>query len=204
MSIGTGLDKPVEFCLIQNRAMPSGGNNQNWIAWHKDALGVNPFGTGDTGWYDITPGTLCLNLTSGKSSYSNDSQTIGSGENYVMYSWHSVPGYSSIGSYVGNGNADGPFIYTGFRPAFVLTKMITGSGNWYLNDSGRSTFNPCSVLLNADSSGQEDGNGGMDLLSNGFKIRNTNNSQNSGNTFIYAAFAEHPFGGSNVSPAPAR
>ena len=129
------------------------------------------------------------------------------GLNYISYLWRSVPGYSSIGTYVGNQtDNDGPFIYTGFRPAFVLIKRIYAVGDWYVLDSERNTYNPSGIQLSPNYVTKEANytNWG-DLLSNGFKIRRADYAWNgSGSTYLYMAFAEHPFGGSNVSPSPAR
>jgi hypothetical protein len=120
---------------------------------------------------------------------------------YVAYCWAEVPGFSKIGSYVGNGSADGPFVYTGFRPAFILTKDITtGSYWWEMVDSARSPLNPTDKTLYANVADSEYTSSGYnkDLLSNGFKIRGTSGAHNtSGSTYIYMAFAEKPFGNVN-------
>jgi hypothetical protein len=124
----------------------------------------------------------------------------------IMYAWHSVPGYSAIGSYFGNGNTDGTFIHTGFRPAWVMIRN-TSTGSWKIKDVARDLHNPCLQLLNANGTGNEstDSDSSWDILSNGFKLRNGNSETNSnGQKYVYIAFAEHPFGGSNVSPATAR
>ena len=130
---------------------------------------------------------------------------------YVAYCWAEVPGYSSIGSYVGNGNADGPFIYTnGFRPAFIMIKAYSDSGEWQIVDSARSTYNPTqntSTLEPSDPGGESNFTGRYwngDILSNGWKYRGTQQYNASGRNYIYIAFAEHPFGGANVAPSPAR
>jgi len=117
--------------------------------------------------------------------------------NYIAYCFAPVEGYSSFGRYTGNGSTDGPFIYTGFRPAWVMTKRTDSSGNWYINDDKRPLHN-VTVPLYAELANAEAGNG-IDLLSNGFKIRNSDSSQNaSGGTYIYMAFAENPFKNANA------
>ena len=126
---------------------------------------------------------------------------------YVTYLWRSVQGFSKMGSYTGNGNADGTFIYTGFRPAYIMIKNASASGNWELFDNKRSTYNLMHATLYADTDGAEyTGTGNqIDVLSNGFKIRlNDTNTNGSGNTHIYAAFAEAPFVNSEGVPANAR
>ena len=121
-----------------------------------------------------------------------------------MYAWAPVEGYSKFGSYTPNGIADGPFIYTGFRPAFVLTKWTGSYGagqGWGLKDSARDTDNPAQALLHPNSSGSEGTNEPIDLLSNGFKIRANNHTLNSSSgtdKYIYAAFAESPFKHANA------
>jgi hypothetical protein len=114
---------------------------------------------------------------------------------YVAYCFAPVAGYSSFGSYTGNGSADGPFVYTGFRPRWVLVKNSSATGAWILLDSARDTYNVAGLTLTPDASTAESSNDSRwDFLSNGFKIRNTyGNQNNNAQTYIYAAFAEHPF-----------
>lgn len=116
----------------------------------------------------------------------------------VAYCWHSVPGFSKFGKYEGNGNADGPFIYTGFKPAWFLVKNIDSTGNWYVYDSKRDGPNPTGLRLYPNLSNAEGGatNGeDFDFLSNGIKVRYSSNQafNASGQTMIYMAFAEAPF-----------
>ena len=113
---------------------------------------------------------------------------------YVAYLFAAVAGYSAFGSYTGNGSADGTFVFTGFRPAFVLVKKTSGVDNWEMFDDQRPTYNPASLGLSPNSSALESTSRGGDFLSNGFKLRFANGTSNeSGYTYIYAAFAEHPF-----------
>lgn len=120
--------------------------------------------------------------------------------NYVAYCFAPIAGYSAFGSFTGNGAADGPFVYTGFRPAFVMARLSSGIGDWNIVDNKRQPYNDASgnPVLRANSNGQEEDvdtmQGQMDLLSNGFKIRSNSSSLNASNgTIIYAAFAEAPF-----------
>jgi hypothetical protein len=113
---------------------------------------------------------------------------------YVAYCFAAVAGYSAFGSYTGNGSNDGPFIYLGFRPRFVLIKSSTGAENWWLLDSARSANNVASLYLHPNTSGAEASFATVDFLSNGFKLRYNGAAVNaSGATLIYAAFAENPF-----------
>jgi hypothetical protein len=125
--------------------------------------------------------------------------SIGSSGNnandFIVYCFAPVDGYSSFGSYTGNGSADGTFVYTGFRVAWLMTKRTDTAENWEVRDSTRNPHNRTNLTLFPHSSGAEDsGSVDFDLLSNGFKLRNTNGSTNAnGGTYIYMAFAENPF-----------
>ena len=134
--------------------------------------------------------------------YGNHAFTNESGKEYVLYAWHPVPGYSAIGTYKNNGSSDGPFIYTGFKPAFVMIKNVSKNANWIIHDSARNPHNPSTDHLRASTSGATDSGADetIDLLSNGWKSRgtsssswgNVNSSSSEDNTFIYLAFAEKP------------
>jgi len=121
--------------------------------------------------------------------------SFGNGVTYVNYCWAPIAGYSAFGSYTGNGVADGPFIYTGFRPRWLMIKSSTVATNWYVTDSSRNTYNEeKNVLYPNDSAVEYAEPYGIDYLSNGFKIRAPVGywNNNSGETYIYAAFAENP------------
>jgi hypothetical protein len=134
-----------------------------------------------------------------------DASTNGDGNTILAYCFADVQGFSKIGSYTGNGNADGPFIYTGFRPAFVMTKMTDGDDSWLIFDNKRLTYNTTGYALLAHSNIAELTGYPTDLLSNGFKFRTGGASPNqSGKNFIYMAFAEAPFVNSNGVPCNAR
>jgi hypothetical protein len=126
----------------------------------------------------------------------------------LAYCFAEVEGYSKFGSFVGNGSADGPFVFCGFRPAYVWLKGSTFASNWNTYDSARSEYNAADDLLRLNSAAAEVSDyspAAIDLLSNGFKIRTSSGDWNSsGQTFVFCAFAENPFGGSGVSPATAR
>jgi len=128
---------------------------------------------------------------------------------YITYLFTPKQGYSSFGKYLGNGNANGSFIYTGMKVSWIMIKKVTGSGNaWIINDNKRPTYNGNTGRLEADSTGAETSSTGeyaVDLLSNGFKFKGTGGGINSsGETYIYMAFAEAPLVGSNNVPATAR
>ena len=115
-----------------------------------------------------------------------------SGGNYIAYCFAEKKGYSKFGSYTGNGNVDGSFVYTGFKPAFVMIKETSDTGNWCMSDNKRDGYNPTKNIY-ADSNGNENTANTVDHYSNGFKIRSTGGSVNtSGSNMIYMAFAEEP------------
>jgi len=125
---------------------------------------------------------------------------------YIAYCWSEVEGFSKFGSYTGNGNADGPFVYTGFRPAFILIKHTNGADNWIILDTARDTYNVAGKFLLPNTTGVEGSGSILDVVSNGFKFRAVSSSYNgSGGEYIYAAYAEHPFQGDDgVTQARAR
>jgi hypothetical protein len=115
----------------------------------------------------------------------------------IAYCFAPVSGYSSFGSYTGNGSSDGPFVFTGFRPRYILIKASSTGGTfyyWWIYDAARSTYNATAHELSANTSDAEGAGYQFDLLSNGFKVRtNAIYANSSGATFIYCAFAESPF-----------
>jgi hypothetical protein len=190
-TVGHGLGVAPSMIIQKNRT------GYNWRVYHVSAgntkelyLDLTTEATTASTWNNTTP-------TSSVFSIGGGSGINGGGFACVAYCFAEVPGYSRFGSYIGNGSTDGPFVYTGFRPAFILTKDITtGSFWWEMVDSARSSFNPSNKTLYANVADAEYTSSGYDkdLLSNGFKIRGTNGGQNtSGSTYIYMAFAESPF-----------
>ena len=144
-------------------------------------------------WNDTTP-TSSVFTAGGvsASNYSNEND-----QDYIAYIWRSIEGYSKIGSYEGNANRDGTFVYTGFRPAFVIIKNIDASFNWVISDSARDPYNKVSCVLRPDISNAEycgsDAYFAMDFCSNGIKFRENDGWFSNANTYLYMAFAETPF-----------
>ena len=134
--------------------------------------------------------------------------TNSSGVKYIAYCWSPIEGFSKFGSYTGNASSsgDGTFVYTGFRPAWLMVKRASGTtGNWVIMDSTRSPTNPVATFFNADGKSEVDTAARQtDFLSNGFKLRGNNAATNASATYIYFAFAEHPFVGDGTSPVTAR
>jgi len=127
----------------------------------------------------------------------------GSGEDYVVYCFIDVEGFSKFGLYTGNGNANGPAAYLSFKPSYVMIRKTSGTGNWIMYDNQRSPYNEIDDQLEADTTAAETtGSEEIDFLSNGFKIRTLDSDVNtSSGKYVYAAFAEHPFGGVDITPA---
>ena len=191
-TVGHGLGVAPKMMIIKCRSAAG----DNWRVYHA-SLGATKFldlnqtsavGTATSVWNDTAPTSTVWTVgTNGEVNRSTST--------YVGYIWAEISGFSKFGSYTGNGSADGPFVYTGFRPKFILLKSTTTAGsNWWIYDTARSTFNAADSLLFPNLSNAEYSGGvELDILSNGFKFRNFSNDGNkSGDTFIYAAFAENP------------
>ena len=165
--------------------------------------GTGAKGTSTAYWNDTSPDSV--NITLG-----TEGDVNGSGGTIVAYCFADVKGYSKMGSYVGNGNANGPFVYTGFRPAFVMIKNSEASETWNMWDSTRNPFNLTNLNLRPNNDTIENtatapGGQVIDILSNGFKIRGTTTETNqSTKTMVYWAFAEFPFVSSNSKAGTAR
>ena len=208
--VAHGLNTAPDFIITRYLL----ANSYSPFVYHKDT------GTNYGNWLDGTFGGSSSSdyavvnsqyIEHGNTATCNETGTNG----MIMYSWSAVPGYSAFGKYSGNSSTDGPFIYTGFRPKWIITRGLYTSGapsdyNWRILDTDRDTYNGAWHMLWSNKTDYEaqnvDSNNAIDLLSNGFKIRTSsvevNNS--SGPQYIWAAFAENPFGGDGVSPATAR
>jgi hypothetical protein len=201
--VAHGLGAAPKMIIIKNLDDTDG---DNWKVYHVGigntiAIQLDNTGAasgGSDNFYDTDPDTV--NFTLG-----NHVSVNNNGENYIAYCFAAIKGFSSFGKYTGNGNADGPFVYTGFKPAFVLVKNTTASNNWFIQDNQRAGYNGANYLLKPNTNGAEDTGTHIDMLSNGFKtIVSSANCNGDGNTMIYMAFAEAPFVGTNNIPATAR
>ena len=146
-------------------------------------------------------------VTSTTSSVATGGSINGSGNNYIAYCFASVPGYSKISTYTGNGNANGAFVHTGFRVGFVMTKRTNNTGPWMMFDDKRAGYNEANYIIYANTNATEDAGATprIDLLSNGFKMRNADVDHNGdGSSYCYMAFAKYPFVSSNNVPTVAR
>ena len=200
-TVGHGLGAVPKMIILKSRS-----NAYNWGVYHA-SIGATKYlrlnstnaeATSSAYFQDTAPTSTLITL--GSDLNINDSG------NMIAYCFADKQGYSKFGSYTGNGNADGTFVYTGFKPAFVLIKNSSNAGlMWNIRDNKRDTFNPNNTVLYPNSNEAENAHGANDVdwLSNGFKMRTTNGHTNdSGNTYIYMAFAEEPLVGDN--PATAR
>jgi hypothetical protein len=172
-----------------------GGANKNLSLNSNSAVGT------DTDFFANT------NPTSTVFSVGAASNTNRGSEGMIAYCFRSIKGYSKFGNYTGNGNADGTFIYTGFKPAFVFIKRTDSTNSWHMIDNKRNTFNTVNKVLSSDTSDTEATTSAnpIDFLSNGFKCRGTGTqTNNSSGTYIYMAFAESPFVTSTGIPTTAR
>ena len=155
-----------------------------------------------SGGYQVHTSSTLITLKNGTSNGDNVNNSSG---RYVCYAWAEIEGFSAFGSYTGNGDADGPLIFTGMAPAWILIKNTSRTGReWELYDNKRDPLNPNTEALFPDTTGAESTLGAIDFLSNGFKMRSTDTLQNQdGDTMIYVAFASNPFGGASTTPATA-
>ena len=183
-TVGHGLSAAPEFIIVKKL-----NSTANWNIFHKD-LSANQ----GLRFTTATPisnafGSMDATTIGVKSPYS-----YASGDNYVHYAWHGVEGYSKFGTYFGTGNADGPFIYTGFRPRMIFVKRISTTGGWWVFDSARDTHNPVDRYIGWQEASTEGTNSNFDFLSSGFKLRTSDGDFNgSGSTIIYGAWADVPF-----------
>ena len=199
VTVGHGLGVAPSMIIVKARSVAD-----NWRVYHK-SLGNSafiPFTTAAQ-----TTGSTAWNSTSPTSSVFSLGSFWGGTDTHIAYCFADVKGFSKFGSYTGNGSTDGTFVYTGFKPAFVMFKNTNaGSTNWTIVDNKRNTFNPETQWLYANASDAEiDPSAPSDFLSNGFKLRTTGSYANtSSQTYIYMAFAEQPLVGTNNIPATAR
>ena len=186
-TVGHGLGVAPSLIIVKSRNTTVG-----WTTYHA-SLGNTQYvqlnttaaaATDATAWNNTSPTSSVFSLGTAWASW-----------NYVAYCFAEVAGFSKFGSYTGNGSADGPFIFTGFRPRWIMVKRTNAIGNWQILDTARSPYNVSNANLYANLSNAEvnGGNEDMDILSNGWKPRNASASFNvNGSTYIYAAFAENP------------
>jgi hypothetical protein len=192
-TFGHGLGVAPKMVIVKGRDT----SGLAWCVYHS-SLGASQYlflndssaaGSYVGFWNNTSPSSTLVSL-------GNDNGTNGTSKTYVAYCFAEVEGYSKIGSYTGNGSATGPFIYTGFRPAFVLIKNTTSSGpQWWILDNKRNTYNPEDLALAPSLSlNEQTVPTCLNFLSNGFQITTTNGDFNtSGSNYVFMAIAENPF-----------
>ena len=202
-TVGHGLGVAPKMIIVRSRT-----GVRNWPTYHS-GLGSNTnflyLNATDASaslanmWNSTTPTSTLFGIGTNVATNANT-------ENYIAYCFAEVKGYSKFGSYTGNGSTDGTFIYTGFRPAFVMAKRTDSTSGWGMYDNKREPFNVMDVRLLANTSGADDtsSDNNLDFLSNGFKWRTASGWNASGGTYIYMAFAENPFVSSTGIPTTAR
>lgn len=205
-TVGHGLSAAPEFVMATNRT--DGGG---WSVWHSGMeaddvmfLQTNGGATDLAYFNDTAPTSDVISL--GVDNDTNELDKV-----HTIYCWHGVEGYSKFGTFVGNGvAAGGAFVYTGFKPALVITKSIYSaagaalSGHWLNHDSARVQFNPVNISQYPNLTNVEVTSQSMDFYSNGFKYRSASNSNANTGVYAYFAWAENPFGGKYTAPATAR
>jgi len=204
-SVGHGLSQAPEWIMVKildvasvagftvsTTADPNGFNNFLYLNETEVSRAYN-------NWQNTAPTNSVFTVTTAGTANQN-------GQKMLAYCWHSVDGFSKFGRYTGNGSADGPFIYTGFKPTFVMVKRTDSAYDWQIWDTKRSPINPSTnQALFPNGTTAEGGTSTLDILSNGFKWRSNGAWLNaSGGTYIYMAFAEHPFVGDGTNPVTAR
>ena len=186
------FDADKEWCVYHHK---------NTSAPETDQLVLNTNAAttdSDDKWSDEAP-------TSSVFTVGDSSQLNASGNTSIGYLWSEKQGFSKFGSYTGNGNADGTFVYTGFRPAMVIIKVTSTTSSWRIYDAKRDIDNPCNTRLLPNEDGADSTETLFDLCSNGFKLRTSDSATNgAGSTYIYIAFAEAPFVNSKGVPCNAR
>jgi hypothetical protein len=208
-TISHSLSAIPKFMIIKKRSNASGwGTYHVAIGAGSDACPLNSTAVPEadtTFWNNTTPTSSVFSVGTNNTYNQN-------GETYICYLFADKQGYSKFGSHTGNGNADGTFVYTGFKPAFVMFKKTSATGNWFTLDNKRFSANGVfqgggdQKYLHANTSNNDQGGyGNTDILSNGFKFRGSDGDLNgSGATYIYMAFAENPFVTSTGVPATAK
>ena len=190
-TVGHGLGVAPSMIIIKQRDAVT-----DWYVYHTGLTSASYFirlnltnaeGINTGVWNSTAPTSSVINL----GSYT---ETNASTKTYVAYCFAPVAGYSAFGKYTGNASTDGPFVYTGFRPEFIMTRSTSGSREWYMYDAARDTYNVATNYLRANTSAAEGSFTSYDMVSNGFKLRSSDTAFNgSGETYIYMAFAEFPF-----------
>ena len=198
-TIGHGLGAVPKYILIKNLT-----DSADWIVYHHKLGASNVFHLNTTDNEQAAAGVFnSSDPTSSIINLGTDSKSNGSGKNYICYAFAEKTGFSHFNVYRGNNSTDGSFVYTGFRPAFVLAKRNTAGASWSLIDNKRPNYNEVDKYLLSDTTATDQSTA-VDILCNGFKLRTSAGNQNAASSYYYAAFAEAPIVGSNNVTSRAR
>ena len=198
-TVGHALSQKPDFIITKRT-----NGTDYWVYWHS-GIGVDQgYGYLNFALAQQTSATMWTGVSATTWTYDANSNVNHNGGNFISYAWHSVPGYSKFGSYEGSGSTNGAFVYLGFKPKLIMIKNADTSNQWNWFDTSRDPQNDNDEhTITPLSTASETGGYIVDFLSNGFKCRDSSGDTNSASTFIYCAWAEYPFGGENVPPAPA-
>jgi hypothetical protein len=202
-TVGHGLSVAPKFIIIKSRDT----NGLSWRSYHA-SLGAGKYIELDANATAVTASNFMNDTapTSTVFSLGNGTTPNKSGDNYIAYCFAEKTGHSKFGSFTGNGNADGTFIYTGFKPSWIMFKRTSAASDWTIFDTKRLTYNVNNLRLEANTTDAEPSGAAnkIDILSNGFKMRHSSSSfNNSGGTYIYMAFGQSLVGSNNI-PCTAR
>jgi len=188
-TVGHGLSKIPRLIAVKNRSAGS----TDWQIFTTRMTRLNEMNFNTNHASTVTDVFNDTEPTSSVFSINASAVVNGDGNAMIAYCFHDIPGYSKFDSYDGSNSADGAFIYTGFRPAFVIIKAIDATGDWYIYDTERLGYNRDNNYLRSNQTAVESTDDILDIVSNGFKLRSTNSEHNAAATFDYIAFAETPF-----------
>lgn len=197
-TVGHGLNVVPSMFIVKDRAA-----SVNWTIWHESLTSTAQSyllfttaaaNTSATWLGNAAPTSSLITLGTGGGA-------VNASDNFVIYAFSKVSGFSDFGVYVGNGNADGPFINLGFKPAFIMIKPSSTTGDWTIVDNKRAGYNPLNYTLSPTSTAIEGSTVVVDIVANGFKVRSTDATVNTnGTTYVYAAWAESPLKYSATQP----
>ena len=194
-TVAHGLSKAPEMIILKTletvKEWAVGHDGMTWDSY-QILSGSMAMQTSDYAFDQVAPTSTLFSV--GAEDFNYDT------EDHIAYCFHSVDGFSKVGTYEGNNSTDGTFVYTGFRPAYVMVKNIDNTGDWTIVDTAREPVNVSKKILraNVDNTEYDNAVNAIDILSNGFKLRNADNDMNDADTYIYLAFAETPFKYSNA------
>jgi hypothetical protein len=198
-NIGHGLGGTPDYFIVKARSA------SDWHVWCNNFPAQKRIKLNSTGGWSTNTSIFASLPDATKIYFGSGGDVNGSGVEYICYAWKNVTGFSKAGSYKGNGNADGSFVYTGFKPTFLFYRNVSATENWEMADTQRSPENlDDKLILYANGTNADVSTTRFDFLSNGFKARSTNTAVNaSGNEYMYLAFGQSIVGSNNI-PATAR